>query len=94
MAILVAGHETTAYSLTFAFYLLARHPPSMLNLSMKSKVYCKAATQVDDLANLPYTVKVFKETLRLFPAAHTLPRQATQDTTVGGTRCAKAGLWE
>jgi cytochrome P450 len=28
-------------------------------------------------------VQVFKETLRLFPAAHTLPRQATQDTTIG-----------
>jgi len=36
------------------------------------------------LAHLPYTVQVFKETLRLYPAAHILPRQATQDTTIGG----------
>ncbi len=38
---------------------------------------------LEDLPNLPFTTQVFKETLRLFPAAHALPRQATQDTALG-----------
>jgi cytochrome P450 len=84
MAILVAGHETTAYSLAFAFYLLARHPMIYNKLQREvQEVLQGRPPKYDDLANLPYTVQVFKETLRLFPAAHTLPRQATQDTTIG-----------
>jgi cytochrome P450 len=84
MAILVAGHETTAYSLAFAFYLLARHPAAYAKLQheVQSVLQGRRPTY-EDLARLPYTVQVFKETLRLFPAAHTLPRQATQDTTIG-----------
>jgi cytochrome P450 len=84
MAILVAGHETTAYSLAFAFYLLTRHPAmySRLHHEVQSALQGRPPTY-EDLANLPYTMQVFKETLRLFPAAHTAPRQATQDTTIG-----------
>lgn len=84
MAILVAGHETTAYSLTFAFYLLAKHPDIYAKLQQEVRSVLQGRTPtLNDLANLPYTVQIFKETLRLFPAAHTLPRQATQDTTIG-----------
>ncbi len=85
MSILVAGHETTAYTLTFAFYLLTRHPElyAKLQQEVRSVLQGRPPT-IEDLANLRYTVQVFKETLRLFPAAHTLPRQATQDTTIGG----------
>ncbi len=84
MAILVAGHETTAYSLAFAFYLLTRHPAvyDKLEQEVRSVLQDRPPTY-EDLAKLPYTTQVFKETLRLFPAAHTLPRQATQDTTIG-----------
>jgi cytochrome P450 len=84
MAILVAGHETTAYSLTFAFYLLAKHPSvyDKLQREVRSVLQDRPPTY-EDLAKLPYTTQVFKETLRLFPAAHTLPRMATQDTNIG-----------
>ena len=84
MAILVAGHETTAYSLAFAFYLLTKHPAVYDKLQQEVRSVLKDRLPTyEDLASLPYTVQVFKETLRLFPAAHTLPRQATQDTTIG-----------
>ncbi len=84
MAILVAGHETTAYSLAFALYLLATHP--LVRQRIQHEVDTVLGTRpptLADLANLPYTTQVFKETLRLYPAAHILPRQATRDTTIG-----------
>ncbi len=84
MAILVAGHETTAYTLTFAFYLLTKHPAIYSKLQHEVRnVLQDRPPKLEDLAKLPYTMQVFKETLRLFPAAHTLPRQATKDTTIG-----------
>ena len=85
MAILVAGHETTAYTLAFAFYLLTKHPAIYSKLQHEVRnVLQGRQPKLEDLAHLPYTMQVFKETLRLFPAAHTLPRQATKDTTIGG----------
>lgn len=84
MAILVAGHETTAYTLAFAFYLLTKHPSIYSKLQHEVQYVLQGRQpKLEDLAHLPYTMQVFKETLRLFPAAHTLPRQATKDTTIG-----------
>lgn len=84
MAILVAGHETTAYTLAFAFYLLAKNPTVYAKLRNEVKTVLQGRPPTaDDLTRLPFTVQVFKETLRLFPAAHSLPRQATRDTSIG-----------
>lgn len=90
MAILVAGHETTAYSLVFAFYLLAHFPRIYARLQDEvHTVLGQRPPTLADLPRLPYTVQVFKETLRLFPAAHTLPRQAAQDAVLDGYQIKK-----
>lgn len=84
MAILVAGHETVAHTLAFAFYLLSKHPTAYARLHHEVEtVLAGRAPMVEDISQLPFTTQVFKETLRLFPAAHTLPRQVTRDTTIG-----------
>lgn len=85
MGILVAGHETIAYTLAFALYLLSKHPAARGRLEQEVKSVLQGRPpSMDDLPKLTFTTQVFKETLRLFPAAHALPRQATQDTTLGG----------
>ncbi len=84
MGILVAGHETTAYTLAFAFYLLAKHPAAYARLHQEvESVLQGRPPTLEDLPNLPFTTQVFKETLRLFPAAHALPCQATRGTSLG-----------
>ena len=82
---LAAGHETTAAALFWALYTLAITP------DIQQRVAAEAATVAlgpDDAANalpkLVYTRAVVHETLRLYPPAFTLVRQAREADTAGG----------
>jgi cytochrome P450 len=85
MTMFIAGHETTANAMSWLWTIL----------SSKSDVREKIEQEVDevlgdrmpvasDFANLPYCLKVFKETMRLYPPVPILPRQVEKDTTLGG----------
>lgn len=85
LAFLVAGEEATASALAFALQLLGRHP------EVQDRVRAEVGSAVPgrtvrsaDLAALPYTTAVVDETLRLYPAVHTLPRRAGADAEVMG----------
>ncbi len=85
MTMFLAGHETTANALTWAWYLLAQHPEAEARLH--GEVDCVLDGRVPtagDLAQLPYTLRVLKETLRLYPPAHLLLRQVVQPIELGG----------
>ena len=76
----LAGHETTSHALSWAWWLLSRHP----------EVEARLHAEVDALPGdpdastaLPYTDAVAMEALRLFPPAYALPRVAVEDTTLG-----------
>ena len=84
MTIFIAGHETTALTLTWAFTLLAQSP------EVEQKLHAELDTVLNgrlpamaDLPNLPYTEMVIKETLRLYPIAWLILRQAIADLQVG-----------
>jgi cytochrome P450 len=78
--ILIAGHETTEQTLLWAWYLLSQHPAeeAMLHAELDC-VLAGRSPGVDDLPRLPYTRMVIEETMRLYPPAHTLMRQALVD---------------
>ena len=80
---LIAGHETTAWTLTFAQKLLTEHPGVLekMRAEVKTAIGDRAPTFVD-MRNLPYTAAIFKEVLRLYPAVAAIPREATKDTYV------------
>jgi cytochrome P450 len=82
-----AGHETTATALTWAWYLLAKHPDvyDRLRAEVDSVLVGRPPTY-EDLARLPYALQVFKETMRLYPPAYLLSRVALHDVEVGGYR--------
>ncbi|MFD3163365.1 cytochrome P450 [Herpetosiphon sp. NSE202] len=86
LTIFAAGHETTANTLTFAWYLLDEHPEIRRQLQAElDHVLQGRAPSVNDLPNLPYTNQVFKEAMRLYPAAPiTGPRRVTKPTQLGG----------
>ncbi len=86
LVFLLAGHETTATSLTFALHLLALHPEQQK----------RAREEVDgvlsgdrrpvaaDLEALPYLTQVLKEAMRLYPAAGLIGRRSVADCEIDG----------
>jgi cytochrome P450 len=87
MTLLLAGHETTALALSWAFLLLDRNPVARDRLEAEvHSVLGERPGSPEDLPALPYTQAVLNETLRLYPPAYVTGREAVRDTTVGGLR--------
>jgi cytochrome P450 len=77
LTLFVAGHETSANALTWAFYLLAQHPAvaAKLQAELDRELGDRAPTAAD-MDRLPYLEQVVKETLRLYPPAASAVRVA------------------
>lgn len=84
VTLFLAGHETTANALTWAFELLDRHPKVAERLGDEAR----AAPSISALAEaeLPYARAVLEETMRLYPPAYFVGRRATVDTNIAGHR--------
>ena len=77
VVLLMAGHETTANSLSWAWYLLATHPEVLKKLHAELKhVLGDRPPTFDDVPNLSYTRAIFEEALRLYPPVPVLSREA------------------
>ena len=85
MTIFLAGHETTANALTWTFYLLSEHPitDARLQEEIHSIFSNKRDISFDDISKLEYTAKVLTESMRLYPPAWALGRQAINDCKIG-----------
>jgi cytochrome P450 len=87
MTLVLAGHETTALALTWAWYLLAHHPAAEARLHAElDEVLGEREPSVDDLPRLSYTNRVIAESLRLYPPAWMIERGAVRATELGGHR--------
>jgi cytochrome P450 len=85
LTFLLAGHETTALLLTWAWDLLAHDAEVQQNLQAEAdRVLGDRLPTPEDLAKLTYTRAVVKETLRLRPPAWAIGRQALADCEIGG----------
>jgi cytochrome P450 len=86
VTLLLAGHETTANALAWAWYLLARHPAleARLHAEVRAAVGERDAVSVDDLPRLPFAAAVFAEALRLYPPASAFGRRADAPCSLGG----------
>ncbi len=84
-SLLVAGHETTANALTWAWYLLMHHPEWYDRLCAEVDTVLQGrAPGVEDLPHLPLTQNIFKETLRLYPPASLVNREIIKSIEVDG----------
>jgi cytochrome P450 len=87
VTIFMAGHETTAQALTWAWYLLSLHPAAEAKLHDElSSVLGGRTPQYEDLANLDYTRMVIEESMRLYPPAHTMAREPISEDRLLGQR--------
>ncbi|MBN8620721.1 MAG: cytochrome P450, partial [Anaerolineae bacterium] len=70
MTIFLAGHETTAMAMTWAWYLISQHPDVLAKLQAETDaVLGDRPATMRDLAQLPYNEMVIKEAMRLYPPA-------------------------
>ena len=85
VTIFFAGHETSAMTMTWLFYLLAQHPDVEMKLRKEmSEVIGDRTPTFADLSRLTYAPKVIQETLRLYPAAYLFAREAVGDQLLDG----------
>ena len=85
VTLFLAGHETTANTLNWTWWLLAQHPEveAKLHAELDAVLGGRPPT-LQDLRRLPYTDIVIKEALRLMPAVWSVSRTAAEDTDVCG----------
>ncbi|MBS1834852.1 MAG: cytochrome P450, partial [Acidobacteria bacterium] len=88
MTLFLAGHETTAVALTWAWYLLSQHPE--VAARMRAEIG-NEPPGFDDLPRLKYVEMVFAETLRLYPPAWAIGRKAIAGHRINGEYETKAG---
>lgn len=90
LTLFTAGHETTVAALAWTWYLLCTHPESYQRLQQEvdQELQDRLPTYAD-LARLPYCLQVFKETMRLYPPASGILREALHDTMIDGYKVPK-----
>lgn len=87
MTMLIAGHETTANTLAWTWYLLSQHPEVEQRLYNEiDEVLGKHVPALEHLPDLKYTNMVLEEALRLYPAAGIFGRKAIANDELGGFR--------
>jgi cytochrome P450 len=84
LTLFLAGHETTANALTWTWYLLAQHPEVEQKLGQEiESVLNGRLPSIEDLPRLVYTSQVFRESLRLYPPAWIIAREAVTAYRLG-----------
>ena len=85
MTLFVAGHETTALSLAWTWYLLGENPAAESRLHEELRaVLAGRPAEVSDLEKLPYLNAVIHESLRLYPPAYMMARMNVGPVHLGG----------
>ncbi|KAL2819651.1 cytochrome P450 [Aspergillus cavernicola] len=89
---LFAGRDTTSSTLLYTFYLLAQHPEILEKVRAEhddvfgkdpTQAHTRIRTDAQLLNQLPYTLAVIKETLRLFPPSASM-REGRPDVQIIG----------
>ncbi|MEU1969836.1 cytochrome P450 [Micromonospora sediminicola] len=85
VTLLLAGHETTAATLSWTLYLIDRHPDVLQRMRQEAlSVLGDRRPTFADLPELRYTAMVVDEVLRMYPPVWILPRRALAADTIGG----------
>jgi cytochrome P450 len=90
-SLILAGHETTSLTLSWALYLLALHPDEADRVVAEvEQVLGGRAPTAEDVPQLEHTRRVFFETMRLYPPVPVVLRSAVEGDTLDGIEV-KAG---
>jgi len=87
MTFLLAGHETTALALSWAWYLLSQNPQAQQELQEElDRVLAGRVPDISDLPSLRCVENVIKESMRLYPPAWGMARQVIKEFELNGYR--------
>jgi len=89
----MAGHETTANTLAWTWYILSQTPEveARLHAEIDEVLHGRLPT-LADVPKLAYTRAIFEEVLRLYPPVPVLSREALRDEAFQGKRIRKGSL--
>jgi len=82
LTLIVAGHETTASTLNWNWYLISQHPEVEQRLANELETLT-TSFEFDDLPKFPYARQIIEETMRLYPAGWSMSRKALGDDWLG-----------
>jgi len=84
LTLFLAGHETTANTLTWTWFLLSQHPEveRKLHEELDEKLRGRLPS-FEDVPQLLYTEKVVAESIRLYPPAWAIGRRSLVDQSIG-----------
>ncbi len=84
MTLIVAGHETTATTLNWTWYLLCNHPEAEARMQTEIDAVVGDATPgIEHVGQLTYTGQVLEEALRLYPPVWLYTRKAVNADRLG-----------
>lgn len=85
MTLFLAGYETTANALAWAWHLLMQHPAIYQRVQQEVQQVLRGRTPTAaDLPAMPLVLQVIKEALRLYPAVPVIGRRVTVPLTIDG----------
>lgn len=85
VAMLIAGHETTAIALGWAWHLLSQNPDARRALQREADdALGNRLPTIADLPALPYSEMVFQEAMRLYPPVWVMIRKAVEADEICG----------
>lgn len=81
MTLIVAGFETSANTLNWVWYLVARHPDVEQKVLVEAQQHVPtvSAVNAESINNMQYTQQVLEETLRLYPPVWLFTRRSRDD---------------
>ena len=83
LSLVIAGHETTAIAIGWALYVLACRPDWQARVREEARAVAgEGEITADHLPGLAFTRQIVDETLRLYPPAPMIGRQAVRDTRI------------
>jgi cytochrome P450 len=84
LTLIVAGHETTASSLAWTWYLISTHPEIGEALQAEADAAPAGALGLDAAESLQLTHQVLQESLRLYPPGWLFTRRNLEADELGG----------
>lgn len=93
ITLFAAGHETSANALSWALMLLSQHPEVVENMRSEiQEVVGNRSIQFAELQQLQYTRRVIEESMRLFPPAYAVGREAAVDEEILGEKIPRKAI--
>ncbi|MEF8937340.1 cytochrome P450 [Halobacteriaceae archaeon SHR40] len=83
VTMLLAGHDTTALTLTYTWYLLSKHPEKRERVHEEADAV-EGVPTMDDVQEFEYIEWAIDEAMRLYPPVYSIFREPTEDVELLG----------